>query len=337
MRVLLYLTLHDRLLLYGYPGCGKTLLASAAAKECGLNFISIKGPELLNKYIGASEKSVRDIFERASAAKPCVLFFDEFDSIAPKRSETTLVSLPMVGSDVYFLSSGHDSTGVTDRVVNQLLTLMDGAEGLDGVYVLAATRSGRLNIHSSSGTHSYATSFFSSRPDLIDSALLRPGRLDKSLLCNMPTKEERKEVRTTNSRNLLSLSQRSFLSPPLSHPHPFFMQILQVHARKVPISPDVDFAYLADATEGFSGADLQALLYNAHLEVVHASVGEGPATSAASSNNISKTDRVDDTPIEYTFFGGPAQKTVKSRAEQMAAQRRVNKQFALFFSSFSEV
>ena len=83
----LYRTLGRRLLLYGYPGCGKTLLASAAAKECGLNFISIKGPELLNKYIGASEKSVRDIFERASAAKPCVLFFDEFDSIAPKRYE----------------------------------------------------------------------------------------------------------------------------------------------------------------------------------------------------------------------------------------------------------
>jgi SpoVK/Ycf46/Vps4 family AAA+-type ATPase len=78
-------TFDYRLLLYGYPGCGKTLLASAAARECGLNFISIKGPELLNKYIGASEKSVRDIFERASAAKPCVLFFDEFDSIAPKR------------------------------------------------------------------------------------------------------------------------------------------------------------------------------------------------------------------------------------------------------------
>ena len=75
-----------RLLLYGYPGCGKTLLASAVAKECGLNFISVKGPEILNKYIGASEKSVRDLFERASAAKPCVLFFDEFDSIAPKRS-----------------------------------------------------------------------------------------------------------------------------------------------------------------------------------------------------------------------------------------------------------
>ena len=132
-------------MLYGYPGCGKTLLASAAAKECGLNFISIKGPELLNKYIGASEKSVRDIFERASAAKPCVLFFDEFDSIAPKRYETCLLSPPIADSDTskykIKIKSGHDSTGVTDRVVNQLLTLMDGAEGLDGVYVLAATRS----------------------------------------------------------------------------------------------------------------------------------------------------------------------------------------------------
>lgn len=243
------LRLRSGLLLYGYPGCGKTLLASAAAKECGLNFISIKGPELLNKYIGASEKSVRDIFERASAAKPCVLFFDEFDSIAPKR--------------------GHDSTGVTDRVVNQLLTLMDGAEGLDGVYVLAAT----------------------SRPDLIDSALLRPGRLDKSLLCNMPTQEERREI-------------------------------LQAHARKVPVSSDVDFDRLADATEGFSGADLQALLYNAHLEVVHASVGEITASASTTESSNGK-DHIDDAPIEYTLFGGPAQRTVASRAEQMAAQRRL--------------
>lgn len=146
------LRLRSGLLLYGFPGCGKTLLASAVAKECGLNFIAVKGPEILNKYIGASEKSVRDLFDRAQAAKPCVLFFDEFDAIAPKR--------------------GHDSTGVTDRVVNQLLTQMDGAEGLDGVYVLAAT----------------------SRPDLIDAALLRPGRLDKSLLCGMPDGRERLEV-----------------------------------------------------------------------------------------------------------------------------------------------
>ena len=195
------LRLRSGLLLYGYPGCGKTLLASAVAGECGLNFISVKGPEILNKYIGASEKSVRDLFKRASAAKPCVLFFDEFDSIAPKR--------------------GHDSTGVTDRVVNQLLTQMDGAEGLSGVYVLAAT----------------------SRPDLIDPALLRPGRLDKSLLCDFPNIEDR-------------------------------IDILQALAKKVKMSPEVlssedALRELGKRTEGFSGADLQALMSNAQLEAIH--------------------------------------------------------------------
>src|SRR5271155_2834440 len=159
------LRLRSGLLLYGYPGCGKTLLASAVAGECGLNFISVKGPEILNKYIGASEKSVRDLFERAQAAKPCVLFFDEFDSIAPKR--------------------GHDSTGVTDRVVNQMLTQMDGAEGLDGVFVLAAT----------------------SRPDLIDPALLRPGRLDRSLLCDMPDRNDRVDILKAVSKGKLKMSE----------------------------------------------------------------------------------------------------------------------------------
>ena len=198
------LRLRSGLLLYGYPGCGKTLLASAVAGECGLNFISVKGPEILNKYIGASEKSVRDLFERAESARPCVLFFDEFDSIAPKR--------------------GHDSTGVTDRVVNQLLTQMDGAEGLSGVYVLAAT----------------------SRPDLIDPALLRPGRLDKSLLCDMPSLDDR-------------------------------LDILQALSKKLSISQDIlDAVYqqrslseVAHRTAGYSGADLQAVIYNAHLEAIH--------------------------------------------------------------------
>ncbi|WVW84469.1 hypothetical protein I302_106503 [Kwoniella bestiolae CBS 10118] len=193
------LRLRSGLLLYGYPGCGKTLLASAVARECGLNFISVKGPEILNKYIGASEKAVRDLFERASGAKPCILFFDEFDSVAPKR--------------------GHDSTGVTDRVVNQLLTEMDGAQGLSGVYVLAAT----------------------SRPDLIDPALLRPGRLDKSILCDMPSTSDREEI-------------------------------LRSVAKKLHISEDVDWNELGTKTEGMSGADLQAVVYNAHLEVVHSAL-----------------------------------------------------------------
>lgn len=170
------LRLRSGILLYGYPGCGKTLLASAVAKECGLNFISVKGPEILNKYIGASEKSVRDLFERASAAKPCVLFFDEFDSIAPKRYVVLYLDIILFSRvssrDQADRCRGHDSTGVTDRVVNQMLTEMDGAQGLDGVYVLAAT----------------------SRPDLIDPALLRPGRLDKAVFCDMPDLTDRLEV-----------------------------------------------------------------------------------------------------------------------------------------------
>ncbi|KAJ5176121.1 uncharacterized protein N7482_001998 [Penicillium canariense] len=210
------LRLRSGLLLYGFPGCGKTLLASAVAGECGLNFISVKGPEILNKYIGASEKSVRDLFERAQAARPCILFFDEFDSIAPKR--------------------GHDSTGVTDRVVNQLLTQMDGAEGLSGVYVLAAT----------------------SRPDLIDPALLRPGRLDKSLLCDMPTHADRLDIIRAVSEKLKADDEvRSRLDD------------------------------IAARTEGFSGADLQAVVYNAHLEAVHDALGDkssGGAKAGAKPN-----------------------------------------------------
>ncbi|KZT66890.1 AAA-domain-containing protein [Daedalea quercina L-15889] len=245
------LRLRSGLLLYGYPGCGKTLLASAVAKECGLNFISIKGPELLNKYIGASEKSVRDLFERASAAKPCVLFFDEFDSIAPKR--------------------GHDSTGVTDRVVNQMLTQMDGAEGLEGVYVLAAT----------------------SRPDLIDSALLRPGRLDKSLLCDMPNAEERREI-------------------------------LEALGRKIKITPSVDLQDIARETAGFSGADLQALVYNAQLEVIHEAIPGPPSTTAIAVNGEPEGHQ---TEITYTMLGDPSLETrnVLSRAEEAAFQRRLQR------------
>ncbi|KAF8428119.1 P-loop containing nucleoside triphosphate hydrolase protein [Tirmania nivea] len=218
------LRLRSGLLLYGYPGCGKTLLASAVAGECGLNFISVKGPEILNKYIGASEKSVRDLFERASSAKPCVLFFDEFDSIAPKR--------------------GHDSTGVTDRVVNQMLTQMDGAEGLEGVYVLAAT----------------------SRPDLIDPALLRPGRLDKSLLCDLPDFDDRTDI-------------------------------LNALSSKLDLGPDVAISAIASRTEGYSGADLQAVLYNAHLEAIHDVIGEeerrveGTDTASSSSPGNTHTAR----------------------------------------------
>ncbi|XP_077363973.1 peroxisomal ATPase PEX1 isoform X2 [Festucalex cinctus] len=213
-------------LLYGAPGTGKTLLTRAVAKDSGMNFISIKGPELLSKYIGASEQAVRDVFQRAQAAKPCVVFFDEFDSLAPRR--------------------GHDSTGVTDRVVNQLLTQLDGAEGLQGVYVLAAT----------------------SRPDLIDRALLRPGRLDKSLYCPPPDKEDR-------------------------------LAILKVLSNGVHLAPDVDLEELAAWTEGFTGADLKALLYNAQLQALngsqpHETTCDMSLSSMAFPNNSSGSDELPD-------------------------------------------
>lgn len=245
------LRLRSGLLLYGYPGCGKTLLAGAVAKECGLNFISVKGPEILNKYIGASEKSVRDLFDRAQAAKPCILFFDEFDSIAPKR--------------------GHDSTGVTDRVVNQLLTQMDGAEGLSGVYILAAT----------------------SRPDLIDSALLRPGRLDKSLLCDLPSVEDRLDILRVISNDKISLDK------------------------------SVDLIKWANRTEGFSGADLQALLYNANLEAVHDNMNAAEERAKASQTNTSgKTSN--QSKVQFFQFGeNKSTKTTVSGAEYQALQQRM--------------
>ncbi|PKU63684.1 peroxisome biogenesis protein 1 isoform X1 [Dendrobium catenatum] len=190
------LRMRSNVLLYGPPGCGKTHIIGAAAVACSLRFISVKGPELLNKYIGASEQAVRDLFSKAAAAAPCLLFFDEFDSIAPKR--------------------GHDNTGVTDRVVNQLLTELDGVEALTGVFVFAAT----------------------SRPDLLDAALLRPGRLDRLLFCDFPSWHER-------------------------------LDILKVLSRKLPLSADVNLEVIASMTEGFSGADLQALLSDAQLASVH--------------------------------------------------------------------
>ncbi|NXW74379.1 PEX1 factor, partial [Hirundo rustica] len=199
-------------LLYGAPGTGKTLLAGVVARESGMNFISIKGPELLSKYIGASEQAVRDIFNRSQAAKPCIVFFDEFDSIAPRR--------------------GHDNTGVTDRVVNQLLTQLDGVEGLQGVYVLAAT----------------------SRPDLIDPALLRPGRLDKCLYCPPPDQNSRYEI-------------------------------LKALSHSLSLANDVDFQDLAAKTEQFTGADLKALLYNAQLEAIHTNINLGVTQDFASSSD----------------------------------------------------
>ncbi|EAN79143.1 vesicular transport protein (CDC48 homologue), putative [Trypanosoma brucei brucei TREU927] len=185
-------------LLYGPPGCGKTLVAKAIANQSGANFISIKGPELLNKFVGESERSVRMVFARGRASAPCVLFFDELDALAPRR-----------GSDRANPSS--------ERVVNQLLTEMDGVEGRESVYVIGATN----------------------RPDMIDPAMLRPGRLDKMLYVPLPSVEQR-------------------------------ASILETHARRYPIDASVDLPSIArdERLQGFSGADLAALMREASLHAL---------------------------------------------------------------------
>jgi ribosome biogenesis ATPase len=139
-------------LLFGPPGCGKTLVAKAIASSSGANFISIKGPELLNKYVGESERAVRQVFARARASAPCVVFFDELDALCPRRG----------GEGA---GGGQESSGVSERVVNQLLTEMDGLDVRRSIFVLAATN----------------------RPELIDPAMLRPGRLDRLVFVPLPS------------------------------------------------------------------------------------------------------------------------------------------------------
>lgn len=186
------------ILFHGTPGTGKTLIAKAVANETQSNFISVKGPQLLSKFVGESERGIREIFRKARAATPCILFFDEIDSIAPTR--------------------GHASdSGVTERVISQLLTEMDGLEELKGVVVLAATN----------------------RIDIVDPALLRPGRFD--LLIELPMPDER-------ARH----------------------EIFKVHTRKKPIATDVQLEELVPMTEGFTGADIEAVCNRAALLAIRA-------------------------------------------------------------------
>lgn len=206
-----YPTLYEKLghkmprgiLLHGPSGTGKTLLAKAVATESEANFVSVRGPELLSKWVGESERGIREIFRRARQASPCVIFFDEVDSIAPIRG---------AGGE----------TAVTERVVSQLLTELDGMENLRGVVVLAATN----------------------RADMIDPALLRPGRFDKIIQIPLPDKESRKSILKINSRNI-----------------PIIME---------PTDPDfVNFDKLSEMTDGMSGADVAAIANTAVSLVIH--------------------------------------------------------------------
>ncbi|XP_075245057.1 transitional endoplasmic reticulum ATPase-like [Convolutriloba macropyga] len=189
-------------LFYGPPGCGKTLLAKAIANECQANFISIKGPELLTMWFGESEANVRDVFDKARQAAPCVLFFDELDSIAKARG-----------------GSVGDGGGASDRVINQVLTEMDGMGSKKNVFIIGATN----------------------RPDIIDSAILRPGRLDQLIYIPLPDLKSR-------------------------------MAILKANLRKSPVAKDVDLNYLAKVTEGFSGADLTEICQRAGKLAIRESI-----------------------------------------------------------------
>ena len=181
-------------LLYGIPGTGKTLLAKAVASESEANFISVKGPELLSKWVGESEKGVREVFRKAKQASPTVIFFDEIDAIASTRS----------GNDT--------DSGVTKRVVNQLLTEMDGLEELEDVAIIAATN----------------------RPDILDAGLMRPGRFDRHIEVGEPDEEAR-------------------------------ISIFEVHTKGMPLAKDVDLKKLAKNTEGYVGADIEAVCREAAM------------------------------------------------------------------------
>ncbi len=185
------------LLLHGPPGTGKTLIAKAAANESEANFISIKGPELLSKWVGESEKGVREVFRKARQAAPCIVFFDEIDAIAPRRS-----------------SSGGDSH-VMERVISQILVELDGLEELKGVLVIGATN----------------------RPDIVDEALLRPGRFDRILQIPLPEKQARREI-------------------------------FNIHTRKKPLSGDVDLEKLAELSDSLTGADIAAICNTAAITAV---------------------------------------------------------------------
>jgi transitional endoplasmic reticulum ATPase len=199
------------ILLYGAPGTGKTMLAKAVATESEANFISVKGPEFLSKWVGESEKAVRETFRKAKQAAPCIIFFDEIDSITPTRG---------TGSDSH----------VTERVISQMLSEIDGLEELHNITVIAATN----------------------RPDIIDAALLRPGRIDRLIYVTPPDRDARYEI-------------------------------FKVHTSKTPLDSDVDLDKLAEDTDGFTGADIASVCNEATILAIREYVNSGKPTGDENS------------------------------------------------------
>jgi len=190
------------ILLFGPPGCGKTLLAKAVATESQSNFITVKGPEIFSKWVGESEKTIRDIFRKARQAAPSIIYFDEIDAISAGRGDSQ-------GTHIY------------DSIVNQILVEMDGIEKTEGIVIIASTN----------------------RPDLVDPALLRPGRFDRLLFVTAPDYDSR-------------------------------LKILKVHSRGMPLSEDVKLDKIAQNTEGYSGADLENLCREAGMFAIREKMNE---------------------------------------------------------------
>jgi transitional endoplasmic reticulum ATPase len=195
------------ILLYGPPGCGKTLLARAVATESEANFISIKGPEVFSKWVGESEKAIREVFRKARMAAPAVIFFDEMDSLTPQRG------------------SGQGDSGVTERVISQLLTEMDGILSLQDIVVVAATN----------------------RPNLIDPAVLRPGRFDRLIYVPEPDEKSR-------------------------------LQILKLYTNGMPLNKDVDLNLIATQTKYYSGADLENICREAAMHALRRDIQSSEVT-----------------------------------------------------------
>ena len=206
------------LLLSGPPGCGKTLIAKALASETEVNFIAIKGPELMSMYVGESERGLREIFHKARQASPCIVFFDEIDALASTRA-----------------GAGREDSGVGARVLSQLLTELDGIEELKGVLVLAATN----------------------RRDLLDPALLRPGRFDLQVELPLPDQAAR-------------------------------VKIFQVHLRDRPVAPDATVEWLADQTDGFSGAEIEGVCHRTVMEAIAARIDASPEKPDTTGLEISR-------------------------------------------------
>ncbi|OLC60992.1 AAA family ATPase [archaeon 13_1_40CM_4_53_4] len=238
------------LLLYGPPGTGKTLLAKAVAHESESNFISVKGPELLNKFVGESEKAVREVFRKARQASPCIIFFDEIDSVAPVRG------------------SGGGDAHVTERVISQFLTEMDGLEELRNVVIIAATN----------------------RPDIIDSALLRPGRFDRLLFVPPPDLEARR-------------------------------QIFKIHTRKTPLGEDVNLDELAKRTDGYTGADIASVANTAVMLSLreHISKSKDPEDAKKRAKGLKVAKR---------HYDEALQKIKPMSSEELKMYERFSQQFS---------